>query len=144
MKVAKQGRLDVKSIDESIGNQVQTGNIFCSDSHPSIISWASSRGLEHHTFVASKLHIKDKCFHIQHVNSIDNRFERWQRRFNGLSTKCLQNYLNWFVFLEKVKNSYDKYSELIKTMFENINTIASFRGIQLRYQKLLILQYGKT
>ena len=38
MKVAKQGRLDVKSIDESIGNQIQNGNILCSDSHPSIIS----------------------------------------------------------------------------------------------------------
>ena len=37
-----------------------------------------------------------------------------------------------------------KYSELIKTVFENINAIASFRSIQLRYQKLLILQYSKT
>ena len=81
MKVARQGRFDVKSIDESIGNQVQKNNILCSDFHPSIISWASSKGLEHHTFVASKQHIKDKYFHIQHVNSIDNRFEHWQKRF---------------------------------------------------------------
>ena len=81
MKVAKQGRLDVKSIDDSIGTYVQKSNILCSDSHPSIISWATSKGLEHHTFVASKQHIKDKCFHVQHVNSIDNRFERWQKQF---------------------------------------------------------------
>jgi len=100
--------------------------------------------VEYHTFVVSKRHIKDKCFHIQHVNSIDSRFKRWQKRFNRLITKHLQNYLNWFVFLEKAKNSYDKYSELIKTMFENIGTIDSFRSIQLRYQKLLILQYGET
>ena len=81
MKVAKQGRLDVKSIDESIGTYVQKSNILCSDSHPSIISWAIAKGLEHHTFVASKQHIKDKCFHVQHVNSIDNKFERWQKQF---------------------------------------------------------------
>jgi transposase-like protein len=60
MKVAKQGRVDAESIEKSIGNQVQKSNILCSDSHPSIISWASSKGLEHHTFVASKQHIKDK------------------------------------------------------------------------------------
>ena len=93
MKVAKQGRLDVKSIEESIGSYVPKSNVLCSDSHQSIISWASSKGLEHHTFVASKQHIKDKCFHVQHVNSIDNRFERWQKRFYGVATKYLQNYL---------------------------------------------------
>jgi transposase-like protein len=76
MKVAKQGRLDVKSIEKSIGNHVQKSNILCSDSHPSIISWANSKCLEHHTFVASKQHVKTKCFHIQHVNSVNNRFER--------------------------------------------------------------------
>jgi transposase-like protein len=144
MKVAKRGRLNAKSIDKSIGNQVNKSNILCSDSHKSIISWAKSKGLEHHTFVASKQHIKDKCFHIQHVNSIDNRFERWQKQFYGVATKYLQNYLNWFVFLEKVKNNYDKCSELIKTIFENINTIVSFRNIQRKYENLVNLQYCKT
>jgi hypothetical protein len=144
MKVAKQGRLDVQSIDESIGSYMQKTNILCSDSHQSIISWANSKGLEHHTFVASKQHIKDKCFHVQHVNSLDNRFERWQKRFYGVATKYLQNYLNWFVFLEKVKKVSDKYSELIKTMFENMNTISTFRNIQVKYKNLLFLQYSKT
>jgi transposase-like protein len=144
MKIAKRGRLDVKSIEKSIGNQIQSSNILCSDSHKSIISWASSKGIEHHSFLASKRHIKDKCFHVQHVNSVDNRFERWQKQFYGISTKYLQNYLNWFVFLEKVKNSYDKYSELIKTMFENIKTIDSFRSILTKYENFLILQYYET
>jgi hypothetical protein len=144
MKVAKQGRLDAKSIEESSGNQIQISNILCSDSHPSIISWASSKGLEHHTFVATKRHIKDKCFHVQHVNSLDSRFERWQKQFYWVATKYLQNYLNWFVFLEKVKNIYDKYSEIVKTLFENINTISSFRSIHLKYEKLLFQQYSKT
>jgi hypothetical protein len=29
MQVAKRGRIDAKSIDESIGNQIQNGKIFC-------------------------------------------------------------------------------------------------------------------
>jgi transposase-like protein len=144
MKVAKQGRIDAQSVDESIGNYVQKTNILCSDSHPSIISWASSKGLEHHTFVASKQHVKDKCFHVQHVNSLDNRFERWQKQFYGVATKYLQNYLNWFVFLEKVKKVNDKYSELTKTIFENMDTISTFRNIKWKYENLLILQYSKT
>ena len=144
MKVAKQGRLDTKSIDESIGSFVQKSNIFCTDSHPSIISWASSRGLEHHRFVASKQHVKDKCFHVQYVDYVNNRFEHWQKQFYGIATKYLQNYLNWFVFLERIKTSYDKYSELLKTMFANINAIADFRNIHAKYEKLIRLQYNKT
>jgi transposase-like protein len=144
MKVAKQGRIDVESIEKSIGNYVQRDNILCSDSHKSIISWAHSRGLEHHTFVASSRHIKDKCYHVQHVNSINNRFERWQNQFYGISTKYLQNYLNWFVLLDKIRNIYDKYSELIKIMFENNLAIGTFRNIQSQYEKLLTPQYSKT
>jgi transposase-like protein len=72
---------------------------------------------KHHTFIASKQHIKDKCFHIQHLNFVDNRVECWQKHFYGVATKYLQNYLKWFVFLAKVKNSYDrlvpKYSSKI-------------------------------
>ena len=94
--------------------------------------------------VASKQHIKDKCFHVQHVNSIDNRFERWQKQFYGVATKYLQNYLNWFVFLQKIKNTMDKYSELTRTMFENTNAICLFRNIQVRYENLIIPQYFKT
>jgi transposase-like protein len=144
MKVAKRGRIDVKSIEKAIGNQVQTDNVFCSDSHPSIIAWAASKQLEHHCFVASKQHVKDKCYHIQHVNSLDNRFERWQKQFYGVSTKYLQNYLNWFIFLEKVKSFYDRFSELAKIIFENTLTIKLFRNIQGEYEKLICTQFAKT
>ena len=55
------------------------------------------------TFVASSQHVKSKCYHVQHVNSIDNHYERWVKEFYGLASKYLENYLNWFVFLERVK-----------------------------------------
>ena len=55
-------------------------------------------------------------------------------------SEYLQNYLNWFVFLEKVKKMYEKCSELAKIMFENTKTINLFRNIQLWYDNLMILQ----
>ena len=55
------------------------------------------------TFVASSQHVKNKCYHEQHANSIDNHYERWVKGFYGLASKYLENYLNWFVFLERVK-----------------------------------------
>ncbi|MBT9150896.1 MAG: hypothetical protein DDT40_01075 [candidate division WS2 bacterium] len=105
MQVAKIGRIDAKSIEKTIGDLVTKENILCSDAHPSIIKWAKGKKIEHHTFVASKQHVKSKCYHVQHVNSLDNRYERWIKGFYGIATKYLENYLNWFVFLEKVKKS---------------------------------------
>lgn len=36
---------------------------------------------------------------------MDSRLGKFIEGFNGVSTKCLQNYLNWFLVLEKIKHS---------------------------------------
>ncbi|HED05375.1 MAG TPA: IS1595 family transposase, partial [Ignavibacteria bacterium] len=69
MKIAKMGRIDSDSVEKTIGSFISPNNILCSDSHPSIILWAKNKELEHHTFVASKQHVKNQCYHVQHVNS---------------------------------------------------------------------------
>jgi len=138
MQLAKIGRIDTESIEKAIGELISQENILCSDSHPSIIAWAKKKQLEHHTFVASKHHIKDKCYHVQHVNSIDNRYERWVKRFYGVSTKYLSQYLNWFVFLEKVKKSTTQTLDLAKNVAIDISTIRNYRLINDRYENLFI------
>jgi len=137
MQVAKIGRIDTESIEKTIGALVSKDNILCSDAHPSIISWAKGKKIEHHTFVASKQHVKSKCFHVQHVNSIDNRYERWVKRFYGVSTKYLGNYLNWFVFLENIKKSLTPLSDLAKVVASNIDAVNNYQSVENRYAKLL-------
>ncbi|KAA6319844.1 hypothetical protein EZS27_030309 [termite gut metagenome] len=143
MQVAKVGRIDVKSIEKTIGKYIGKQNVLCSDSHPSIVAWASEKQLEHHTFVASKQHLKDRCYHVQHVNSMDNQYERWMKRFVGVATKYLPNYLNWFIFLEKMKKSSQKAMDMAKMVLSNAGALMDYRAIERRYQNLL-LQYSKT
>jgi transposase-like protein len=137
MQVAKVGRIEAESLEKTIGNLVSKENILCSDSHPSIICWAKSKELEHHTFIANKHHIKNKCYHVQHVNSLDNRYERWVEKFYGISTKYLQNYLNWFVFIEKVKKSQQPIKDLAREIVMNIESKAEFIKIGIRYKELI-------
>ena len=144
MRVAKMGRIDTESIEKTIGDLISGQNVLCSDSHPSIISWASNRELEHHTFIASKQHVKNKCYHVQHVNSMDNLYERWIKPFYGVATKYLSQYLNWFVFLEKVKNSKNPIMDMARVMMSNTNAIKSFREIENTYLKLNVPHYLKT
>ncbi len=144
MKIAKIGRIDADSVENTIGGFFTAENVLCSDSHPSILAWAKGKKLEHHTFVASRQHIKDKCYHVQHVNSIDNLYERWIRKFNGVSTKYLAQYLNWFVFLEKAKKSSTKALDLAKNVASDISSIKTYRSITRRYEDLLLPQLSKT
>jgi transposase-like protein len=143
MRIAKVGRIDAESVESTIGTLIKPENVLCSDSHPSIIKWAKEKQVEHHTFIASK-HIKNKCYHVQHVNSIDNRYQRWIKPFYGVSTKYLSGYLNWFVFLQKVKNSRSQVVHIAKTMIKNVMAINMYKSIQENYEKLIIPQYPKT
>ncbi len=144
MQVAKMGRIDSDSVENAIGGFINKSNVLCSDSHPSIISWAENKELEHHMFVASKQHVKNKCYHVQHINSIDNLYERWIKPFYGVATKYLPQYLNWFVFLEKTKKSANRLNEFAKVIMSNANAIKDYRNIENKYMQLKTPHYIKT
>jgi hypothetical protein len=62
--------------------------------------------VEHKKFNASKGQRKaDKIYHVQNVNNMDKRLRAFMQPFNGVATKYLQNYLHWFLVLEKIKHS---------------------------------------
>lgn len=143
MKVAKRGRIDNESIEKSIGNFVQPNVVICSDKHPTIISWAKEKEIEHHTFFA-KNHSKDKIYHVQNVNSIDNLYERWVKPFYGVSTRYLEKYLNWFIFLQKTKSKTNQAFELAKAILENKKARCIYLKTDEIYSKLIEPQYSIT
>ena len=65
-------------------------------------------------------------------------------KFNGVSTKYLAQYLNWFVFLEKAKKSSTKALDLAKNVASDISSIKTYRSITSRYEDLFIPQLSKT
>jgi hypothetical protein len=71
-------------------------------------------------------------------------YERWIKPFYGVATKYLPQYLNWFVFLEKIKKSVNPLMDLAKLMTSNTNAIKTYRGIEDKYLELGIPYYSKT
>ena len=45
-----------------------------------------------------------KKYHIQNVNGAHSNIKKWMAKFNGVSTKYLQNYMNWYCLLEETKD----------------------------------------
>ena len=61
-----------------------------------------------------------------------------------MSTKYLSGYLNWFVFLQKIKNSRSQVVDIAKVIVGNVKAINTYKSIEENYIKLSIPHYSKT
>ena len=52
----------------------------------------------------------EAIYHIRNVDNMFNRLIRFMSPFHGVATKYLQNYMNWFLVLERIKDSTKKVS----------------------------------
>ena len=60
-------------------------------------------------------------YHVRNVNNMDMRLRRFMGYFKGVATKYLQNYLNRFLVLEKIKNSTSKMAKVAAIAFASNN-----------------------
>ena len=80
--------------------------VHCTDGNQSYRSFADTENIAHVRLIASnESRVINKVYHIQNVNAYDSRLKGWMRRFNGVATKYLPNYLGWRRCLEKQGNS---------------------------------------
>ena len=109
LAVVKRGRISKKDLDRTLGAKLEKGSILCTDAHRSYTAFARDKDIEHHKFVASKgQRVVNKIYHVQNVNNTAMRLRTWMRPYNGVATKYLQNYMNWFMMLEKIKHNSNK------------------------------------
>jgi transposase-like protein len=139
LSVATLGRIKKIDIDRAIGDRVSKETILCSDSHVSYKGFAIDKQIEHHTLRANlKEYVKQTIYHVQHVNSIDSRLKKWlEYQFNGVSTKYLQKYLNWFKAKEKLKDSKNYLLEFTEKSLESNYSKDTYKKITLKYEELM-------
>jgi len=117
-KVATRGRISKKDLDKVLKGKLDKADVLCSDSHKSYGAFAKANTIPHKKFNASKgQRIVDKVYHVQNVNNMDMRLRKFMESFNGVATKYLQNYLNWFLVLDKIKNSTSKMTTVAAIAF---------------------------
>jgi hypothetical protein len=144
LTVATMGRLKKVDIENAIGSRIKPNQtILCSDAHVSYKGFAIDNKIEHHPVKAiTKQRVKNKIYHIQHVNSTHNRIKKWiENTFWGVSTKYLQQYLNWFRIKELLKDTKQLSKEFsIKTTVD-IKANLKYRQISNRYELLMSTLY---
>lgn len=142
MKVATLGRISKDDIVGAIGDKLEEQAILCADGHVSYKGFAKDRNLPLVVLRADlKEHVKKGIYHIQNVNSLHNRIKKWiDSSFWGVSTKYLQNYLNWFRIQELFKKSTDPLAELARCSVIDLSARERFLGIPDKYKSLIATQ----
>ncbi len=92
------GRLTTKQTEKVLGNKIEEDSILVTDSHKSYIQFAKNHNLQHKR-IANGKH-KNGEYHINNVNNYHRGLKDFVRHFNGISTRYLANYLNWFSWIK--------------------------------------------
>jgi hypothetical protein len=94
-------KLNRVSIAAALGGVVTPANEFCCDGGTAIVAFARRAGIPTHILpMPGKPNPQAPDFHINNVNAYHSRLKEWLRRFHGVATKNLANYLGWRRTLE--------------------------------------------
>ena len=142
LSVATMGRIGKKDIQNAIGNRISKGSILCTDGHVSYKGFAKDGNLTQVVLRADlKQYVKQGIYHIQNVNSLHNRVKKWiDSTFWGVSTKYLQNYMNWFRIEQAFRQSIYAEQDIANCSTEDSLSLNRYRQINYRYQMLITTQ----
>lgn len=106
-KAVESKRLSKQEIEKALEERLSEGATLITDKHPSYKAFAKGHPEIKHKTVLSKQHVSktDKTLHLQKVNNTHSQLRKFLTPFNGVSSKYLQNYLNWFAYADKVNQS---------------------------------------
>jgi transposase-like protein len=94
-------RLNRASIAAALDGVVTPANAFCCDGGGAIVAFARRAGIAAHVLPRpGKPDPNAPDFHLNNVNAYHGRLKEWLRRFHGVATKNLPNYLGWRRTLE--------------------------------------------
>jgi len=106
-RVVGKSIMNKKALADALGGKIDKSAILCTDSYGVYHGLAKREGLNHKAVsFLGKPTQKNKVYHIQTVNNLHKAIRDHLTRFNGVSSKYLQNYLYWFIAAsEKIKDN---------------------------------------
>lgn len=106
-KAVESKRLDKEEIKLAFENKLTQGTLLITDSHPSYKAFVKDiPEIKHKTYIAKEHTDKEnKNIHVQAVNNKHKQLKQFLDPFNGVSSKYLQNYLNWFAYADKLRQT---------------------------------------
>jgi len=96
-------KANIPSILSALAPVVDSDAVLCSDGNSIYKIFAEKYHIEHKPVnISAGIRVREHAYHIQNVNAYTSRLKGWMRRFHGVATKYLENYLGWRRCLEQL------------------------------------------
>ena len=107
LKAVVSKRLSEQQIEKALDGKLVEGTTLITDKHPSYKAFANTNPTIKHKALLAKDHVdkNDSTIHLQKVNNVHAQLRKFLSPFNGVSSKYIQNYLNWYASIDKIKSS---------------------------------------
>ena len=96
-------KVDTSHIEAVLTPLIDKDAVLCTDCAAVYSAFCRISGIKHEV-IKSKGRRARGALHIQNVNAFNSRLKEWMRRFHGVATKYLGNYLGWRRMLERYQN----------------------------------------
>lgn len=118
LKAVASKRLSKEQITKALGGKLADNTTLITDKHPSYKAFVKDNPTIKHKALLAKEHVdkNDKTIHLQKVNNVHAQLRTFLKPFNGVSSKYLQNYLNWYAYVDHIKNSKTTIKQWCITM----------------------------
>ena len=97
--VTGRGPVTKAQLHKHLAPVLATGTLLVTDGNRAYRSFAREAGVEHafvNVSAGARVAAHPRgAVHVQNVNAYHSRFHGWLRRFNGVATRYLTNYLGW-------------------------------------------------
>lgn len=94
------GQMSKAQLSSALQPVLARDALLVSDGNPTYRYFAQDGGISHDAInLSTGAHVRG-AVHIQNVNAYHGRLKQWLRRFHGVATHFLENYLGWFRCLD--------------------------------------------
>jgi transposase-like protein len=118
LKAVESKRLSKEEIEKVFEGKLSEDAILITDKHSSYRAFAKDNpSIKHKRLLAKERVDKtDKSIHLQKVNNVHSQLRKFLRPFNGVSSKYLQNYLNWYAYADEIKRNKETLKQWFYVM----------------------------
>jgi len=133
LKAVETKRITAKQLSKTLGKNIDKDVTLITDMHPSYRPFAKSKpGITHKTVKASEhVNKEDKKVNLQKVNNTHKQLRLFLGKFNGVSTKYLPNYLNWFAYGKNMEQAANQLKQWFYAILSSDIAYNLYQSIKL-------------
>lgn len=123
-KIGGLSRVSNNMLDENLTGRIKEGTRLITDSASAYQKFCRDNKINL-IAIPSGMHSDKEGNNLAEINGVHSQLEIWLAKFHGISTRHLQEYLNWFAYVYMMRKRFEK-DKLEVEMYKNIILTQNF------------------